>query len=344
MIKFFSGLLPGAGKVQNVKKLTNKYNWNAMATDYNYTLFMQSIMDNKQTVTFPGIAGGLMEGVTLDVKDMGTKEAGTVKFAAVALAHGMLTKHTRLNDLNRARAAGPGYEREHAARLAAILPIQSDLVAEQTVRSTSTAFPAGSLSNGIGLGTAQGVTANAVNYSVVMPATTEQAIAGKKKKKRAPYVAIYCPLCEVTLIGEDKKKHLSGESGCGFMLLVAKFALKKVNLVPETRAQCGWIALQGATWIKNVVAALKREKSGRSKVAFNEYAVTETMAAGGRKKELGAAKTFKAAAIQQWDRDTNINKNGAVALPEERVRQRSESQSSQRGDTRAARSEAGGVE
>lgn len=171
------------------------------------------------------------------------------------------------------------------------------------MRSLPIVFSAGSWKNGVGLGTAQGVAANAVNYDVVLPATAEQVTAGKQRKPRKPYMPVDCPLCKVTLVGEDKRKHLASEAGCGFKLLVAKFALKKVNKVPETPAQCGWIALQDASWAKKVIAALKWGNKGKSNITHNKGAVTETML-DGTKNVLPSEATLKAAPICQWDRKT----------------------------------------
>jgi hypothetical protein len=168
-----------------------------------------------------------MEAVTLNVKDIGAKVAMAVKSAAISLAHGMLTKHMRLDDQSRATAAGPVAKIEHAARLAAILPVQYGCVAARTVQSQPTAFPSGSLRYGIGLGTAPGVAANVVNYGVVPVTTAEDVAAGKRSKKHTPYIPVDCPLCKVALVGKDKRKHMSGEACSGFLLLVTKFVLKK---------------------------------------------------------------------------------------------------------------------
>ena len=254
-----------------------------------------------------------MEAVTLNVKDIGAKVAMAVKSAAISLAHGMLTKHMRLDDQSRATAAGPVAKIEHAARLAAILPVQYGCVAARTVQSQPTAFPSGSLRYGIGLGTAPGVAANVVNYGVVPVTTAEDVAAGKRSKKHTPYIPVDCPLCKVALVGKDKRKHMSGEACSGFLLLVTKFVLKKKGRVPETRAQCGWIALQDPDWIKRVVAALKRENNGRSNITCGETGVVETNVSGG----------------------------GGVALSSERVRPRTESLVSDRGDTRSRKSNGG---
>jgi hypothetical protein len=134
---------------------------------------------------------------------------------------------------------------------------------------------------------------------------------------------------------------MSGEACSGFLLLVTEFVLKKKGRVPETRAQCGWIALQDPDWIKRVVAALKRENNGRSSITCGETGVVETMVANGKKNVFPSPANCTGAEISDWDLRTNVSGGGGVALSSERVRPSTESLVSDRGDTRFRKSNGG---
>jgi hypothetical protein len=338
LIRFFSGLLPGAGRVANVSKLTDQYDWNMMAEHYNIVYFQQAFMSGRSEVSFPALPG--LAAVTLQCVDMGAKEARIVRAAAIGLAKGMVIKHTRIADQHIANAAGPIRQREHASRVAAVMQTaQPSLEESQTAQSQPTHFPGGSIANGIPLGMAASVPACLVNHEVIAPPTAQEVAAGKQKKKSAPKLSVNCPLCNMTLTGHTKLKNDHATGRCGFGLLVAKFKLSKVHGVSKTRAQCGWIALQDSTWLKKVVGALKREKKGTSKVSNENNTVTETLNAGGF-KDFGCQRKLKAADICKWDLVTNVNSDCAVAVSLDRVRQRTESLASNRGDTRSGRSDA----
>jgi hypothetical protein len=124
-------------------------------------------------------------------------------------------------------------------------------------------------------------------------------------------------------------------------LVVANFELKRLHGFSKIRSHCGWIAAQDSGWVEKVIDALKRRRENKSKVSRDKNTVTETSNGDGTQVWPAIkVSVSNQSNLREWDRLTTVNINGAVAVSPNRIRERTESFASDRGDTRSSRSDA----